>query len=81
MCHHDAMRTTFDLDGPSYRLAKAVAAQRGLSMGKIVAEAIQNHYGSRGAFAPEIGRSEAGFPVLSVGHSVTSDDVSSLDDE
>jgi hypothetical protein len=69
------MRTTLDIDQQSYRLAKAVAAQKGISLGKLVAEAIRAQFGSSEVPSNTIGRSEAGFPVLSIGQPITSTDV------
>jgi len=81
MCNHVPMRTTLDLDQDSYRLAKAVSSQNGISLGKVVAEAIAAHYGRPETRSTVIGRSEAGFPVLTIGHSITEEDVAELENE
>jgi len=81
ICYDAMMRTTLDMDQSSYRLAKAVAAQRGISMGKLVAEAIRAQYGAPEAPNSKIGRSEAGFPVLTIGRPITPTDVAELLDE
>jgi len=70
-----------DIDQQSYRLAKAVAAQKGQSLGKVVAEAISAYYGSSETPTNTIGRSEAGFPVLTIGRVITPEDVAELEDE
>jgi hypothetical protein len=82
MCDNVLMRTTIDIDQPSYELAKAVAAQKGLSLGRIVAEAVCTAYGA----APLDGdnntsRSEAGFMTIRVGTPITSDRVADLLDD
>jgi hypothetical protein len=81
LCYGVMVRTTLDIDQQSYRLAKAVASQRGISLGKVVAEAIRGQFGSAEPQTDTIGRSEAGFPVLSIGRPITSIDVAELDDE
>ena len=75
------MRTTIDIETGSYRLAKAIATQRGVSLGKIVAEAIQSAYGQTGPPTSDILMSDAGFPVLTLGRTITSEDVAGLEDE
>ncbi len=75
------MRTTMDIDQTSYRLAKAIAAQTGTSLGRVVAEAIVAYYGGQGEPSAEVGRSEAGFPTLTIGRPITVADVSELEDE
>ena len=76
------MRTTLDIDQDSYRLAKAIAAQKGISMGKLVAEAIQRQYGASDTPSTEIGTSVAGFPVVTIGRPITPEDVAdALDDD
>jgi hypothetical protein len=39
------MRTTIDLDPQSHRLAKAIASQKGISLGKFISEAIRAYCG------------------------------------
>ncbi len=50
-------------------------------MGKVVAEAIAAQYGETNEPSDVIGRSEAGFPVLTIGRPITSEDVAELEDE
>ena len=69
------MRTTLDLDQGSYRLVKAVSAQRGISMGKFVAEAVRAYCGHSEEPDFEITYNEIGWPTISVGHPVTPQDV------
>jgi hypothetical protein len=75
------MRTTLDIDQECYRLAKAVAAQKGVSLGKLVAEAIRFQYGSTNGPSTTIERSEAGFPVLTLGRPITAQDVAEAQDD
>jgi hypothetical protein len=75
------MRTTLDIDQQSYRLAKAVSAQKGISMGRVVAEAILAQYGRSEPASVQVGHSEAGFPVLTIGRPITAEDVSDLENE
>ena len=76
------MRTTIDLTTEAYHVAKAVARERNLSLGKVVSEFIVQP-----ARSPQTGgakrkrRSAAGFPVLSSGKRITSEDVRALLDE
>ncbi|MDR3692959.1 MAG: hypothetical protein P4L46_26505 [Fimbriimonas sp.] len=51
------------------------------AIGKVVAEAILATYGPAQSPSTEIGRSEAGFPTLTIGRPPTSEDVAELEDE
>jgi len=75
------MRTTLDIDQLSYRLAKAVATQKGISLGKVVGEAIRAQFGTSETPSTTIGRSDAGFPTLTIGRPITLSDVAELEDE
>ena len=75
------MRTTLDMDDNSYRLAKAVASQRKLSVGKVVAEAIAAYYGTSEKPSTSIGRSRAGFPTVTIGRPITAEDVVEIENE
>jgi hypothetical protein len=75
------VRTTLDIDQKSYRLAKAVAAQKGVSLSKVVAEAIEAQYGRPETPSAVIARSKAGFPCVTIGRTITPDDVAELEDD
>ena len=75
------MRTTLEIEQSSYRLAKALATQRGVSLGAIVSEAIRSTYGESTEQSVELRRSSAGFPCLTLGRSITAEDVAPLEDE
>ncbi len=60
ICYDDVMRTTLDIDQQSYRLAKAVAVQKGISLGKVVGEAILAQFGKVETPSTVIGRSKCG---------------------
>jgi len=70
------------MDDQTYRLAKAIAAQKKISLGKVVAEAISSCYGGGPALAtPKFGRSKAGFPTLDIGRTITPEEVAEMLDE
>ena len=75
------MRTTLDIDQQTYRLVKAIAAQRGVSMGTVVNEAVSRQYGSEEASSLVIGRSKAGFPTIRTPYPITTEDVAEALDE
>jgi predicted transcriptional regulator len=76
------MRTTVDLPSALHRRAQEIARRRGLSLSAVVAE-----LAARGLIQLDepasIGTDErSGFPVVSVGRRVTSEEVAAaLDDE
>ena len=75
------MRTTLDLDQQSYRLVKALAAKKGVSMGKFVAEAVAAYCEKPRESHAKLGRSEAGFMTVDIGRPITSEEVADLIDE
>ena len=76
------MRTTLDIDQQTYRLVKAIAAQRGVTMGTVVNEAVLSHYSSAPEPTLKIGRSKSGFPTIWTPYPITPEDVAeALDDE
>jgi hypothetical protein len=76
------MRTTVDLPPAVHRRAKEIAERRGMSLSAVVAELAARgliHLGEPATIAVD---ERSGFPVVSVGRRVTSDDVATaLDDE
>ncbi len=75
------MRTTLDIDLQSYRLAKAIAAQSGTTLGKVVGEAIRRQYAPEGQSSQELQRSKAGFLTVTIGYPITDIDVAESRDE
>jgi hypothetical protein len=75
------MRTTLDIDQTSYKLMKAISSQRGISMGKVVGEAIKAYCGVQEGPQTTIAYSSAGFPTIAAGRPITSEDVAELEDE
>jgi hypothetical protein len=73
------MRTTLDLSEEAYHLAKAVALERNMSLGKVVSEFILQRRDSRFELPKQ--HSEAGFPIFASGKQRTSEDVRVLLDE
>ena len=76
------MRTTIDLPSAVHKRAQELAAARGLSLSAVVGELVARGLIQLDAPA-EIGRdARSGFPVVSVGRKVTSEQVAAvLDDE
>lgn len=75
------MRTTVDLPPAVHRRAKEIAEHRGLSLSAVVAELVARGLIQLGEPAA-IGTDErSGFPVVSVGRRVTSEDVATALDE
>lgn len=72
------MRTTVDLPEDLHALARQLAHDTNRSMSEVIAALIRDGLAveSRSTTA-----SRRGFPVVTVGHPVTSQDVRSLDDE
>lgn len=76
------MRTTVDLDQESYRLAKAVASMKQISLGKVLAEAIIGQFGTPEQDGELIfAKSSAGFTIVVSGPPATAEDVADLEDE
>ena len=72
------MRTTIDLPADIHELARQLAHDRRRSMSDVIAELIR--LGLAQDKQP-LFRSKRGMPQVSVGRSITADDVRSLDDE
>lgn len=81
MMYTPCVRTTFDIDQQTYRLVKAIAAQRGVTMGTVVNEAVLRQYGSAKEPSLTIRRSASGWPVISIGRTITSEEVAEALDE
>lgn len=76
------MRTTVDLPPGVHRRARELALQRGQSLSAVIAELTARGLGQLDE--PLVVRTDpgSGFPVISLGRRVTSDDVAdALDDE
>jgi hypothetical protein len=75
------MRTTVDLPPAVHRRAKEIAERRGMSLSAVVAELAARGLIQLGEPAAIAVDERSGFPVVSVGCRVTSDDVATaLDD-
>lgn len=73
------MRTTVDLPEDLHRIAASLARDTGRSLSATVTDLVR-----RGLDAPSSGatvKRRNGFPVVSVGRTLTTDDVRRLDDE
>jgi predicted transcriptional regulator len=77
-CYDASMRTTIDLPADLHELARQLAHQGNRTMSEVIAELIR--LGLRRA-PSEPTPSRRGMPQLSVGRSVTAEDVRSLDDD
>lgn len=75
------MRTTIDLDPKAHKLAKALAHQRKVSLGKIVSEAIMERFCPEPTRPVKYGISEAGFPTIDTGRPVTLEEVKAFLEE
>jgi hypothetical protein len=69
------MRTTVDLPPAVHRQAKEIAERRGLSLSAVVAELTARGLIQLGEPAAISVDERSGFPVVSVGRRVTSEDV------
>lgn len=76
--YDDRVRTTIDLPDDLHALARQLAHDTGRSMSDVIAELVR--LGVRGGDV-EVRTSRRGLPVVSVGRSVTVEDVRSLDDD
>ena len=75
------MRTTVDLPPAVHRQAKEIAARRGLSLSAVVAELAARGLIQLGETATIGVDGRSGFPVVTVGRRVTSEDVATALDE
>lgn len=74
------MRTTLDLTEEAYNLAKAIARERDLSLGRTVSEIIQQYAHPKGP-APSRVVLKDGLPCIHVGRLVTNEEVRRILDE
>jgi predicted transcriptional regulator len=74
------MRTTVDLSDEAYRAVKAIARDRDESMGKVMSELILKGVSGPADLIGKI-RTVNGWPVVSYGKVVTSEDVRKIRDE
>ena len=75
------MRTTVNLEPEAYRLARALAAQRKLSVGSVLSEALLSQYGPPLDKANSLTVDSEGFPILRLGRVITPEDVASAIEE
>jgi hypothetical protein len=73
------MRTTLDLTEEAYQIARTVARERGISLGRVVSEYIVGRAEVRPAESGVDPRT--GFPTFRCSRRVTSEDVKALDEE
>lgn len=74
------MRTTLDLTDEAYALAKSIAHEQNLGLGRAISKIILDYAHAPHPASPEIGL-ENGLPVVSLGRRVTSEDVRAILDE
>lgn len=74
------MRTTIDLPLDLLERAKAIGRDTSRSLSEVVADLVRRGLGPS-ASAPAARSPRTGLPVVSIGRTVTSEDVRSLDDE
>jgi predicted transcriptional regulator len=77
-CYRASMRTTIDLPSDLHDLARQLAHDRRRSMSEVIADLIRLGLGHDDT---TVSRSMRGMPQISVGRSITAEDVRSLDDE
>ncbi len=84
--HHDAVmltwgvRTTIDLPDELHKLALAIARDTHRTLSETVADLMRRGLGAGNSGAMSVDP-RTGFPMVSVGRVVTSEDVRSLEDE
>jgi len=79
LCYDVHVRTTLDISDDAYYIAKAIARDRNLSLGRVVGELILQ--ASKGPSSASIQMSDYGFPIFHCTRPVTTEDVRALDDE
>ncbi len=77
-CYCENVRTTIDLPADLHDLARQLAHDRRRSISDVIADLIRLGLGQQGS---EVTTTKRGMPQVSVGRSVTAEDVRSLDDE
>jgi hypothetical protein len=79
LCDYAVVRTTLDIPDEAYYIAKAIAREQNLSLGRVVGDLILQS--SKGAKSASIKMSDYGFPTFRCARPVTTEDVKALDDE
>jgi predicted transcriptional regulator len=77
-CYGASVRTTIDLPPDLHDLARQLAHDRRRSMSDVIADLIRLGLGRQ---SRDISVTKRGMPQVSIGRSVTAEDVRSLDDE
>ena len=75
------MRTTLDLTDEAYALAKAIAQEENLGLGRAISQIIIRFAHPESSPAPQVVHLEDGLPVVSIGRMVTSEDVRKILEE
>ncbi len=71
-----------NLEPEAYRLARALASQRHLTVGKVLSEAIISQFQPRSEVSDSVEVDAEGFPVLRLGRVITPEDVArAIEDE
>jgi hypothetical protein len=73
------VRTTLDIPDEAYYIAKAIARDRNVGLGRVVGDLIL--HSAKGPTSASISMSDYGFPVFRCARPVTTEDVKALDDE
>lgn len=76
------MRTTVNLEPEAYRLARALASQRNLTVGKVLSDAILDQFRPMTEITNRVEIDADGFPTLRLGRVITPEDVAAaIEDE
>lgn len=74
------MRTTIDLPEDLHRIATAISRDQGTSLSETVAQLLRRALGTPGAARISVSE-RTGLEVISLGRTITTDDVRALDDD
>ncbi|MDE0161919.1 MAG: hypothetical protein OXL98_09280 [Acidimicrobiaceae bacterium] len=75
------MRTTIDLPPELHSLAREIAHQQHKTMSQVITECMQSALGIAPDPTPRIDATDSGWPVVTLGRTITAEDVRSLEDE
>ena len=75
------MRTTIDLPPELHTLARELAHQQNKTMSQVITECIQRGLGIAPDPTLRIDTTDSGWPVVTLGRTITAEDVRSLEDE
>ncbi|GLY63496.1 hypothetical protein [Amycolatopsis taiwanensis] len=75
------MRTTIDLPPDLYRQALSIARDTSRTLSEVVAELMRRGLGQGGQPLPISRSPKTGLPVVTLGKTITTDDVRSLEDD